>query len=129
MRGCTGLAAMGMVLLLASPAAALERRPGAGESKRQKARSAPAPRPAFITAPAQRPNLAERRIVELTAPPASELRTRETVSVADNIDFGVGLYTVVGETEKKSMRRRTDPRLDTGGADTRVAAIGLRLRF
>jgi hypothetical protein len=51
------------------------------------------------------------------------------VPVADNVALGVGLFSVVGITEKEQLRRRLDPaRAMLHSSDTRVAAVGMSLR-
>ena len=52
-----------------------------------------------------------------------------SVPVADNVAIGVGLFSVVGTTEKEQMRRRLDPSREFLRSGTRVAAVGMSLRF
>jgi hypothetical protein len=125
MRGFAGLAVTGMMLVLASPAAALDRSEEGGEAKR------------FGTAPAQsRPNTLVPQSVALDssnivpAEDPSEPRLFGSVPVAENVAVGVGLFSVVGTTEKEQIRRRMDPAREMlGNSGTRVAAVGLSLRF
>ena len=125
MRGYAGLAVTGMMLVLASPAAALDRSVEGGEAK------------SFGTAPAQsRTNSLVPQNVALDAKdlvPAedpSAPRLFGSVPVADNLAVGVGLFSVVGTTEKEQMRRRLDPAREfLGSPGTRVAAVGMSLRF
>ena len=124
MRGCAGLAVTGMMLVLASPAAALDRSVEGGEAK------------SFGIAPAQgRANTLVPQIIALDAKgvvPAedpSAPRLFGSVPVAENVAVGVGLFSVVGSTEKEQMRRRLDPAREFRGSATRVAAVGMSLRF
>ena len=124
MRGYAGLAVTG-ILVLASPAAALDRSAEGGEAKR------------FGTAPAQtRPNTLVPQSVALDskdiAPPEDPFAPRlfGSVPVTENVSVGVGLFSVVGTTEKEQMRRRMDPAREMlGSSGTRVAAVGMSLRF
>jgi hypothetical protein len=52
-----------------------------------------------------------------------------SLPVADNLAVGVGLFSVLGSTEKEQMRRRLDPAREFLGSGTRVAAVGMSLRF
>ena len=101
MRGFSGLAVTGMMLVLASPAAALDRSGEGGEVKR------------FGTEPAQsRANTLVPQSIALDsqamlpADDPSAPRLFGSVPVADNVALGVGLFSVVGTTEKEQMRRR-----------------------
>lgn len=125
MRGFAGLAVTGMMLVLASPAAALDRSVEGGEAKR------------FETVPAQsRPSSLVPQNVALDpsdlfpAEDPSAPRLFGSVPVAENLAIGVGLFSVVGTTEKEQIRRRTDPAREMlGSSGTRVAAVGMSLRF
>jgi hypothetical protein len=125
MRGFAGLAATGMILVLASPAAALDRSAEGGEAKR------------FGAVPAQsRPGTLVPQSVALDskdlvpAEDPSEPRLFGSVPVAGNVAVGVGLFSVVGATEKEQIRRRMDPAREMlGSPGTRVAAVGVSLRF
>lgn len=125
MRGYAGLAVMGMMTVLASPAAALDRSAEGGEAK------------SFEAVPAQsRQGTLVPQIVALDAKdiePAedpSAPRLFGSVAVAENVALGVGLFSVVGTTEKEQMRRRLDPAREMlGNSGTRVAAVGMSLRF
>jgi hypothetical protein len=123
MRGYAGLAVMGM-LVLASPAAALDRSAEGGEAK------------SFGAVPAQsRPNslvpqnvaLDSSAIVPVEDPSAPRLF--QSLPVAENLAVGVGLFSVLGTTEKEQIRRRLDPAREYLGSGTRVAAVGVSLRF
>ena len=124
MRGSAGLAVTGMILVLASPAAALDRPAEGGEAK------------SFGAVPAQsRPNslvpqniaLDSQDMVPAEDPTAPRLFG--SLPVADNLAVGVGLFSVLGTTEKEQMRRRLDPAREFLGSGTRVAAVGMSLRF
>jgi hypothetical protein len=45
------------------------------------------------------------------------------------VDVGVGFFSVVGATERELVRRRTDPSREVRSRDSRVAAVGMSLRF
>jgi hypothetical protein len=123
MRGIAGLAVLGMMLVLASPATARDRSGAGGEAK------------SFGTAPAASRSalvpqiiaLDERGIVPAVDPSAPRLFG--SVPVADNVSLGVGLFSVVGATEKEQLRRRLDPSREFLRSGTRVAAVGMSLRF
>ncbi|MEA3009085.1 MAG: hypothetical protein QOJ91_777 [Sphingomonadales bacterium] len=124
MRGFAGLAVTGTMLVLASPAAALDRSAEGGEAK------------SFGAVPAHsRSRTLVPQIVALDSaavPPAEDsLATRfRSLPVTENIAVGVGLFSVVGTTEKEQMRRRLDPAREfLGTSGTRVAAVGMSLRF
>jgi hypothetical protein len=113
-----------MIMVLASPAAALDRSAEGGEAK------------SFGAVPAQsRPNALVPQNVALDATdmvPAedpSAPRLFQSLPVADNMAVGVGLFSVLGTTEKEQMRRRMDPAREFLGSGTRVAAVGMSLRF
>ena len=121
-RGSAAFAALGAAFALALPAPAqAQASEAAAPAERQE--------PTRFAGPHADPNFT---LGDALAPP-SELATRlvETVPMADGVDLdlGVGLFSVVGETESKSRRRRTDPRIGVGSAETRVAAIGVSMRF
>jgi hypothetical protein len=114
---------MGM-MVLASPAAALDRSVEGGEAK------------SFGTVPAhsrsgtlvpQNVELDESAIAPAEDP--SEPRLFRSLSVAENMAVGVGLFSVLGTTEKEQVRRRLDPAREFLGSGTRVAAVGMSLRF
>jgi hypothetical protein len=124
MRGYAGLAVMGM-MVLASPVAALDRSAEGGEAK------------SFGTVPAQsRTGGLVPQNVELDstgiapAEDPTEPRLFRSLEVAGNMAVGVGLFSVVGNTEKEQVRRRLDPAREMlGNSGTRVAAVGMSLRF
>ena len=122
MRGFAGLAVLGMMLVLATPAAARDRSGEGGEAR------------SFVTAQAasrarvpQIVALDERGLVPAVDPSAPRLFG--SLPVADNVALGIGLFSVVGTTEKEQMRRRMDPAREFLRANTRVAAVGMSLRF
>lgn len=125
MRGFAGLAVMGMMLVLAMPATARDRSGEGGEAR------------SFVTAPAvsrqgafvpQSVALDASRLAPAVDPTSPRLFG--SVPVADNVALGVGLFSVVGTTEKEQLRRRLDPAREyQGRSGTRVAAIGMSLRF
>jgi hypothetical protein len=118
MRGCTGLAAVTACLAATSAYAQAED----GGEYRIKALGTEA-----LTA--RRPFDAQRILPDPQAPAAPDTRLLRSLPVADNFDFGVGIFSVVGETEKETMRRRTDPTQEVHGQRSKVAAVGLSLRF
>jgi hypothetical protein len=111
-----------MMLVLGSPATAQDRPASGGEAKGS--------RPA-----ADRSNLLVPQSVALDpkgllpAEDPSAPRLFGSLPVASNLDLGVGLFSVVGTTEKEQMRRRLDPAREFLGSGTRVAAVGMSLRF
>ena len=125
MRGFAGLAVTGMILVLASPAAALDRSAEGGEVK------------SFGAVPAQsRPGTLVPQNVAFDpkdlapAEDPSAPRLVGSVPVAENVAVGVGLFSVVGTTEKEQIRRRMDPAREMlGSSGTRVAAVGMSLKF
>ncbi|HEX8062393.1 MAG TPA: hypothetical protein VF535_04180 [Allosphingosinicella sp.] len=125
MRGYAGLAVTGMMLILAPPAAALDRSVEGGEAK------------SFGAVPAQsRPgtlvpqNVALDSTEIVPADDPTEPRLFRSLPVAENVAVGVGLFSVVGTTEKEQLRRRMDPAREMlGSSGTRVAAVGMSLRF
>ena len=123
MRGFAGLAVMGMMLVLASPATARDR-PGEGGEARRFATVTATSRTAVNS---QTMVLDERGLVPSVDPTAPRLFG--SVPVADNVALGVGLFSVVGTTEKEQMRRRLDPSREFLRSGTRVAAVGMSLRF
>ena len=124
MKGISGLAVTGMMLVLATPAAARDRSGEGGEAKSFGTALA-ASRSALVP---QGVELDERRIDPPIDP--SEPRLFGSLPVADNVALGVGLFSVVGTTEKEQVRRRLDPARELlGSSGTRVAAVGMSLRF
>jgi hypothetical protein len=114
---------MGM-LVLASPAAALDRSVEGGEAR------------SFGAMPAQsRPGALVPQTVALDstaiepAADPSEPRLFRSLPVAENVAVGVGLFSILGTTEKEQVRRRLDPAREFLGSGTRVAAVGMSLRF
>jgi hypothetical protein len=123
MRGFAGLAVTGMMLVLASPATARDR-PGEGGEARS---FATAPATGRTTVNSQTVTLDARDLVPAVDPTAPRLFG--SVPVADNVALGVGLFSVVGATEKEQLRRRMDPSREFLRSGTRVAAVGMSLRF
>jgi hypothetical protein len=52
-----------------------------------------------------------------------------SVPVADNIDIGIGLFSVRGTSNKERNFARSRPMRDVFGQDKRIAAVGFSLRF
>ena len=111
MQRFTGLAVTGLMLVLASPAAAQDP-PVEGGEYRQDA----------VRVPIQ---LSRQQ----APPPRSSTRMVRGVRLAKDAELGVGLFSVVGPTEKEIVRRRTDPGADFRPRDGRSAGLGLSIRF
>ena len=125
MRGYAGLAVTGMILVLASPAAALDRSVEGGEARSFGA--VPAQSRAGTMVP-QNVTLDSKDMMPAEDPTAPRLFG--SLPVAENVALGVGLFSVVGTTEKEQIRRRLDPAREMlGNSGTRVAAVGMSLRF
>jgi hypothetical protein len=124
MSGSAGLAVTGMMLVLASPAAALDRSVEGGEAKSFGA-VPPQSRPGALVP--QNVALDSKEMVPVEDPSAP--RMFGSLPVADNLAVGVGLFSVLGSTEKEQIRRRLDPAREYLGSGTRVAAVGVSLRF
>lgn len=126
MRGFAGLAVMGMMLVLASPATARDRSGEGGEARSFETMPAASRSGVLVS---QNVELDSRGILPAEDPTAPRLFG--SVPVADgNVTIGVGLFSVVGTTEKEQVRRRLDPsRAMLGSYGTRVAAVGMSLRF
>ncbi len=124
MRGYAGLAVMGMVVL-ESPSAALDRSAEGGEARSFEALPAQSRQGNLVP---QNVALDAREVAPAEDPSAPRLFG--SVPVADNVALGIGLFSVVGTTEKEQMRRRLDPAREfLGSSGTRVAAVGMSLRF
>jgi hypothetical protein len=124
MRGFAGLAVTGM-MVLASPAAALDRSVEGGEAKRFEAVPAQSRSNSLVP---QNVALDSSDIVPADDPSAPRLF--QSLPVAENMAVGVGLFSVLGSTEKEQVRRRLDPAREMlGSSGTRVAAVGMSLRF
>jgi hypothetical protein len=114
-----------MMLVLAPPAAAMDRSVEGGEAKRFEAVPAQSRQGTLVP---QNVALDARDIVPPEDPSAPRLFG--SLPVAENVAVGVGLFSVVGTTEKEQMRRRLDPAREMlGSTGTRVAAVGMSLRF
>jgi hypothetical protein len=114
-----------MMMVLASPAAALDRSAGGGEAKSFETVQAQSRQGALVP---QNVALDSKDILPAEDPSAPRLFG--SLPVAENVALGVGLFSVVGTTEKEQMRRRLDPAREfLGVSGTRVAAVGMSLRF
>jgi hypothetical protein len=122
MKASAGFAVMGMMLVLASPATARDRPETRGEAK-----SFGPVRQRSSALVSQTVALDPKGLLPAEDPSAPRLFG--SLPVADNLDLGVGLFSVVGTTEKEQMRRRLDPAREFQGSGTRVAAVGMSLRF
>jgi len=124
MRGYAGLAVTGMMLVLASPAAALDRSVEGGEARSFGAVPAQGWTDALVP---QSVELDSKDLLPVEDPSAPRLF--RSLPVAENMAVGVGLFSVLGTTEKEQVRRRLDPAREFLGSGTRVAAVGMSLRF
>ncbi|HEX8467543.1 MAG TPA: hypothetical protein VF620_07040 [Allosphingosinicella sp.] len=125
MRGFAGLAVTGIMLVFASPAAALDRSVEGGEVKSFEAVPAQSRSGALVP---QNVALDSNGLAPAEDPSAPRLFG--SLPVAGNVAVGVGLFSVVGTTEKEQIRRRMDPAREMlGSSGTRVAAVGMSLRF
>jgi hypothetical protein len=116
-----------MMLVLAAPATARDRSAEVGEAKSFRPVAA-AGRPVSHVAVSQSTAIEGRGVVPAEDPTAPRLFG--SLPVAENMDLGVGLFSVVGLTEKEQLRRRLDPAREMlGSKGTRVAAVGMSLRF
>ena len=128
-RLCAGLAISGTMLGLASAAGAQGRPVEALEA----GKSAP-----VLIEPERGPlfrdqrrgfSLSQQSFVREDGSPGSGTRLIGSLPVSDSVDVGVGIFSIVGQTEKESVRRRTDPQRDVRVRDGRMAAVGFALRF
>ena len=126
-RGSAGLAALAAALALAIPAAS--RAQETSETTGDDSAATERRESQRFAGPHADPNLTLRDAAIPDSGLATRLVDRVSVTEGVDLDLGVGLFSVLGETEKNSVRRRTDPRLGVGSADTRVAAIGFSMRF
>jgi hypothetical protein len=118
----TGLAVQGILLALASPAAAWGQNVEGGEIRHYGPLLAPPanvrPLPRALPAAADPPAAAPER-TQLFA----------SVPLEGDAQLGVGLFTVPTATEAETIRRRTDPDPTLRMPETRVAAIGFSMPF
>ena len=127
-----GLAVTGMFMALASPAAAEGREAGGGEAREKAPRGAEMALPrrearsvqSIVQRRARLPEISQGALVAGPQPPMLG-----TVPLTGQASVGVGLFSIVGATEKEMVRRRTDPSLSVRPRDGKVAAVGLNLRF
>ena len=124
---CTGLAVTGLVLSLASPCAAQGQAVEDGELNRMGARAEDRAGPLFPQGQGLR--IVREEVVQRDGSPASRTKLIGSVPMADNVDFGVGIFSVVGQSEKELLRQRNDPLRDARPKDRRVAAVGMSIRF
>lgn len=128
-RSFHGLAVTGLILLLAPPVAAQGQVVEGGEYNRYgPPRVDGAARPNFSNV-GRGLSFSRENVIREDGSAGSRTRLVGSLPVADNVDLGIGLFSVVGETEKETMRRRTDPMRDARPRDSKVAAVGLQIRF
>jgi hypothetical protein len=73
---------------------------------------------------------ARQRVPAMAPLPADPLPYRQlSLRGIDDVEVGVGLFSVGGATEKELVRRRTDPSRDAVAGRSRLAGAGLRLSF
>ena len=66
------------------------------------------------------------------APPSPGFETpppRMPIAEQDNMAFGVGLFSVTGHFIRDRGARGREPMIEPGGRESKVAAVGLSLRF
>jgi hypothetical protein len=118
-----------LILLLAPPVAAQGQVVEGGEYNRYgPPRVDGAARPNFSNV-GRGLSFSRENVIREDGSAGSRTRLVGSLPVADNVDLGIGLFSVVGETEKETMRRRTDPMRDARPRDSKVAAVGLQIRF
>jgi hypothetical protein len=116
-----------MMLVLASPATARDRQGEGGEAKSFRPFIAAGRQVSHVSV-SQSTTLDSSGLEVVEDPGAPRLFG--SLPVAANVDMGVGLFSVVGLTEKEQVRRRLDPAREyLGSPGTRVAAVGMSLRF
>ncbi|HEX8309129.1 MAG TPA: hypothetical protein VF645_12010 [Allosphingosinicella sp.] len=126
MSGFAGFAVTGTMLVLASPAAALDRTVVEGGEVKSFGAVPVQARPGALVP--QNVALDSKDLAPAEDP--SQPRLFGSLPVAENVAVGVGLFSVVGTTEKEQVRRRMDPAREMlGSSGTRVAAVGMSLRF
>lgn len=79
------------------------------------------------TAAERRTRVGELREIDTVDPTGK--RVLRGMTFGDNAELGVGIWSVAGETEKRTVRLRTDPRIDVVPGRTRVAGAGFAIRF
>lgn len=94
----------------------------------------PAPAPAGpAAAPAATAPVASdpHRLTEPEARPDFDARAplSSSVPLSDNLDIGLGIYSIAGARVREREFRRSDPIRDVSPQPTKAAAVGLRLRF
>lgn len=114
-RGFTGLAVTGIVLLAALPAAAGAQEREGGERN--------------ITSMADRAQRAAPHFQEEEGLAPGRTLMIESVELDEDAQVGIGLFSVIGVSDKEQIRRRTAPRIEVRDRDRRIAAVGLSLRF
>jgi hypothetical protein len=123
-----GIAFMGLLMALAwSPPAGAQS--GGGTAQRP---AAMAPVTGHLALPGETPIQRRSRVSdlrEIDAVDPTGQRVVRSLAVSDNAEFGLGILSVSGDTEKRSVGLRTDPRIDVAPGRTRVAGAGFAIRF
>jgi hypothetical protein len=121
-RGVAAVCLVAAAMIAAAPADARKR------SRAMPYRLSPAA-PAEPAAPAA-PMLAKLAPAPSTGPASRRSILAPELPLVGSVDVGVGLYSVTGARTREREFRRTDPMRDVrGNPDSRVAALGLSLRF
>ena len=116
-RGSTGLAVTGFILL-AVPAAAGAQDKRGGEQQNQA--------PAAAADGHFRNSL---RMRDIGPAPVDDSRMLESVALAGRAEIGLGLFSVIGTSEREQIRRRTAPSVDVRDRDRRLPGVGMSIRF
>lgn len=112
MKTFAGLAVQGMLLVLASPAAAQGRSVEGGEHRTYRPM---APRPHSVPVP--------------TAATEPRISLAEMLPLPPSADLNVGFLSIPAATGREMARRRTDFSREGRRGRTGAAALGLSLRF
>ena len=116
-RGSTGLAVTGFILL-ALPAAAGAQDKRGGERQNQA--------PAADAGSHFRNSL---RMRDIGPAPVDNTHMIESVELAGTAEIGLGLFSVIGTSEREQIRRRTAPATEVRDRDRRLPGVGMSIRF
>jgi hypothetical protein len=134
LRGCPGLAAIALCLLPAPPAAARESEDKRGEPQNPALSAlvradAAGARKLLPDSGRRGLRYSANDIIRTDGSPGREARIVGSLPVGEAIDLGLGLYSVTGAEPKERQLRRVEPLRDVAPRTSRVAAVGLRMRF
>jgi hypothetical protein len=73
--------------------------------------------------------VSQQPVIEQDGSPTVRNRLIGSVPIADNLNLGIGLFSVTGARVKEKEFRRAVPMADVFARDKTVAAVGLSLRF